>query len=283
MCLAVCGWKSEAGDVWTESLSPAQLKMEVVKVKEGGEEEEEVEAVWVKSKSETESPSPLSPSWGIALPPSNGKISASGCFWRPWGAEEVKVYEKSEPLLVKKWGNQGRKSPSAAARSRQRLLEWHEMKEPQLGPSRLQVQMRSSTTPLGPAKERRKVKLFGGEDSQEPQTGVSNGQQVEHHLVGSLWKNSGGFEGGLSQNLSLFGSRGRRETESSLGGDLHAGILSHFSKLQQIPPSLLAESIFPTPPPPKSWSARWRGDWWLIPAGMLTSCAACRQWGPLTP
>ena len=111
-----CGWKSEAGDVGTESLSPAQLKMEVVKVKEGGEEEE-VEAVWVNCKSETESPSPLSPKWGTTLPPSIGSINASGCFWRPWGVEEVQVDEKSDPLLGKKWGNQGRKSPSAAARS----------------------------------------------------------------------------------------------------------------------------------------------------------------------
>lgn len=54
--------------------------------------------------------------------------------------------------------------------------QWHEMKELQLGPSRLQVQLRSSATPLGPAKERRKVKFFGGEDSQELKTGVSNGQ-----------------------------------------------------------------------------------------------------------
>ena len=57
-------------------------------------------------------------------------------------------------------------------------------------------QLRSSATPLGPGKERRVVKLFGGEDSQELKTGVSNGQQVEQHLVndvGSLWKNGGGI------------------------------------------------------------------------------------------
>ena len=184
-------------------------------------------------------------------------------------------------------GNQGRKSPSASARSRQRLLRWHEKKEPQLGPSRLQVQMRSSTTPLGPAKERRRIKLFGGEGRQELGTGVSLGKLVEHHPVsdmGGFWLR-GGDGGGLSQNLGVSwgGGRGRGETGGDLSGDLHAGTYSHFSMLQQIPPSILAESIFPTPPPPKSWSSRWKGDWWLVPAGMLTSCASCRQWGPLTP
>ena len=49
------------------------------------------------------------------------------------------------------------------------------------------------------------------------------------------------------------------------------------------PPCILAESAFPTPLPPPSWRARWKGDWWVVPAGMMTSSSSCSQWGPLTP
>ena len=72
-------------------------------------------------------------------------------------------------------------------------------------------------------------------------------------------------------------------TKGMEAGILSASGFTHFSLLRQIPPCILAESAFPTPLPPPSWRARWKGDWWVVPAGMMTSSSSCLQWGPLTP
>ena len=76
----------------------------------------------------------------------------------------------------------------------------------------------------------------------------------------------------------------KRETEGETGGQgLFASGFKLFPSLQQIPSSVRAVTTFPIPPPPPSWSARWRGDWWVVPAGIMTRCTTCQNVGPLTP
>ena len=111
-----------------------------VSVSEGGEEklvegkEEVKEEVKVEEKQEkegeAESLSPLSPCWGATLPPPAGLTceETEANPWRPW-EEGGKV--------GRKW-----RGKAAAARSLGRLLRWQEKLEPQLGPSRLQLELR---------------------------------------------------------------------------------------------------------------------------------------------
>ena len=85
-------------------------------------------------------------------------------------------------------------------------------------------------------------------------------------------------------NQCNFGGERREFPGSGCNGQgLFASGFQHFSSLLQIPTTISAESSFPTPPPPPSWSHKWSGDWWLVPAGMSTQCASCQLWGPLTP
>ena len=156
-----------------------------VSVSEGGEEKlvegkgEVKEEVKVEEKQEkegeAESLSPLSPCWGATLPPPAGLTceETEANPWRPWeeggkvGVDVGKLvgevskvsHPSSTSCLRRKW-----RGKAAAARSLGRLLRWQEKLEPQLGPSRLQLELRCAT-PSVPGRELRRTNLasrFGG-------------------------------------------------------------------------------------------------------------------------
>ena len=89
-------------------------------------EEEENEE---KNKEKTEESlenvptSPLDPNWGKGLPAPSPVVAApSTPMWRPW--EEDVVIDLSAAVQKRK-----RRSPAAAFRSRQRLLQWQEKRD----------------------------------------------------------------------------------------------------------------------------------------------------------
>ena len=80
--------------------------------------------------------SPLDPNWGKGLPAPSPVVAApSTPMWRPW--EEDVVIDLSAAVQKRK-----RRSPAAAFRSRQRLLQWQEKRDRH----RLQSELR--TTPI---------------------------------------------------------------------------------------------------------------------------------------
>ena len=202
----------------------------------------------------------LPSSWGSSLPaptPSTPKLTP---IWRPWDAK-VKLKEPWKPGP----GKGKRRSPAAEARSRHRLLEWQHRVDQLREVNRLQSEQRIVSTPVPAPQEVRRVRLM--ERLEEVNVkGIKSGSQtlppIQYQLQGV---------GG-----EIPGSEGKVQV-------LHASGFKNFSSLQQIPTTTLSESSFPTPPPPPSWSSNWRGDWWLVPAGMSTKCASCHLWGPLTP
>ena len=307
----------------------------------GIEEEEEEKA---------ESLSSLPPFWGVSLPPAASCEETPKHPWRPWeggeviGGDEdsvVVVEERREGLLVEEERKETcytkRRSKAAAARSLGRLLRWQEKLEPQLGPSRLQLQLRCAT-PSVPGRELRRTNLAskfdggkaepclgrgvysgdeGGPGAQgSPQPGVLCqdlvvGREGEERR-GLLGLGANKLSAGTFQPFPLLqqlttpltpnnytsfptpppsggyriewkGERRELPGSGDGGQGLYASGFQHFTSLLQIPTTISSESSFPTPPPPPSWSAKWRGDWWLVPAGMSTQCASCRLWGPLSP
>ena len=313
-----------------------------VEIGENGLEEEEVAVTMGAPKEEecgrgeeenAESLSPLPPFWGVTLPPSACSGKSSVHPWRPWeGGEDGEG--SLECLVVDKERKEGpssevsskkRKSKATAARSLGRLLRWQEKLEPQLGPSRLQLQLRCAT-PCVPQRGLKRANLasrfdgvqaepclqwdnfseeeggLGAQDS--PQSGVlcqdlvGRGGEERKGLLG-LGANK--LSAGTNQIFPLLQQlitpltpntsisfptpppSGELPGSGDEGQGLYASGFQHFASLLQIPTTISAESSFPTPPPPPSWSAKWRGDWWLVPAGMSTQCASCRLWGPLSP
>ena len=160
-------------------------------------------------------------------------------------------------------GRRKRRSPAVEARSQRGLHEWQQRVDLQRGFNRLHSEQRNICTPLPAPKEIRSVRL------------VERLDNVREKASGSQ---------ALPSNQCHFGGERRGFPESGGEGQgLYASGFQHFSSLLQIPTTISAESSFPTPPPPPSWSAKWRGDWWLVPAGMSTQCTSCRLWGPLSP
>ena len=308
---------------------------------EGTEMEEEVKCGEEEDKAE--SLSPLPPFWGATLPPSASSQETS-IPWRPWEGEKIDGKEDSEGRMVmeeeRKEGPSSvasgrckkRRSKAAAARSMGRLLRWQEKLEPQLGPSRLQLELRCATPGvLQRGLRRTNLASKFDEVQAEPclQWGTSSGDEgglgaqgspqpgvLCQDLVGRGREERRGFLGLGANQLSASTSQPfpllqqltsntsisfptpppsggylsewkgeRRELPGSGDGGkgLYAGGFKHFTSLLQIPTTISAESSFPTPPPPPNWSAKWRGDWWLVPAGMSTQCASCCLWGPLSP
>ena len=111
---------------------------------------------------------------------------------------------------------------------------------------------------------------------------------LEGDLLGNISKPGAQttLECGLNQNLGngqLQQEDGWREKYSRGVRSLSASGHSNSSSLQHLLTTQAASISFPTPPPPPDWLSRWGGDWWLVPAGMMTCCSSCRVWGPLTP
>ena len=183
--------------------------------------------------------------------------------------------------------NGKRRSPAAAARSRQRLLNFHGKLEPQLGPSRLQLelQLRNNVTPCFPYRNLRRVNLAS--KFAEPAEAEPCLSGIDH--CGSFSKPGAqaAMESGLSQNLGngqLQQEENRWRERYGVGvRSLSASGYSTSSSLRHLLTTPVASISFPTPPPPPDWLSRWSGDWWLVPAGMMTCCSSCRVWGPLTP
>ena len=206
----------------------------------------------------------LPSSWGALLPAATPTISNLSPVWRPWETDDRTTVNVKlpGPWKLGQWRRK-RRSPAAEARSQRRLHKWQEQVDLQRGFNRLPSEQRNFFTPLPAPKEIRSVRL------------------VER--LGDVKGSESGSQA-LPSNQCHFG--GERRGFPGSGGEgqgLYAGGIQHFSSLLQIPIPISAESSFPTPPPPPSFSAKWRGDWWLVPAGMSTQCASCRLWGPLSP
>ena len=172
-------------------------------------------------------------------------------------------------------------------------LLFQEKLEPERGPSRLQLLLRS--TPQKPAQEWNRTNLLSKFKQTERclpvgKVGISGGGDLSQvcsrgsmRYVDQSQVLEGGGGEGLSQDQLCCEEGEQWGTKGMEAGILSASGFTHFSSLRQIPPCILAESAFPTPLPPPSWRARWKGDWWVVPAGMMTSSSSCLQWGPLTP
>ena len=93
------------------------------------------------------------------------------------------------------------------------------------------------------------------------------------------------LHGVLSQDLVVRGGEERRGSLGLGATNLFASTFQLFPLLQQFtPPNSPGASIsFPSPPPYGGWLSEWKGDWWMLPAGAMTRCAACSVWSPLTP
>ena len=209
----------------------------------------------------------LPSSWGTLLPASASTplISNLSPIWRPWEIEEStkagRLPGPRRPGLG--MGRRKRRSPAAEARSRRRLHDWQQRVDLQRGFNRLHSEQQNTCTPLPAPKEIRSVRLL---ERLEGVQGKEPGSQAP------------------PSNQCNFGGERREFPGSGCNGQgLFASGFQHFSSLLQIPTTISAESSFPTPPPPPSWSHKWSGDWWLVPAGMSTQCASCQLWGPLTP
>ena len=202
-------------------------------------------------------------SWGKLLPASTPSVSSLSPIWRPWEFEERTTEDVKLPGPRKPGQGRGkRRSPAAEARSQRRLHEWQQRVDLQRELNCLHSEQRSICTPLPAPKEIRSVRLL---ERLEGEKGKKLGSQA---LPSSQ------CQPGEGRGLSGSGEEWK---------GLYASGFQHFTSLLQIPTTISAESSFPTPPPPPSWSAKWRGDWWLVPAGMSTQCASCRLWGPLSP
>ena len=223
--------------------------------------------------SQTESLGPLSPCWGNNLPATTcGRGASTTPTWRPWEGDAGA-------------GGSSRKKKSAAAeaRSQQRLIKFHEKLEPQLGPSRLQLQLRScaSATPSAPKQLPRRTNLL----SRLPMSSHAEPCTPHRGSISSSLKPDAqaAIVGGLSSSLSVVGGGGWGKAYGYGVGSLSASAHSNSSSLRQLLTTSPARVSFPTPPPPPDWLSRWSGEWWMVPAGMMTCCASCRAWGPLTP
>ena len=206
----------------------------------------------------------LPSSWGTLLPAASPPtISNLSPIWRPWEIEKRTTVEVKLPWKPGQ-GRRKRRSPAAEARSQRRLHDWQQRVDLQRGFNRLHSEQRNIFTPKPAPKEIWSVRLV-------------------ERLGDVKGRESGGGQS-LPSNQCYFGDERRGILGSGGEGQgLYAGGLQKFSSLLQIPTPIATESSFPTPPPPPSWSAKWRGDWWLVPAGMSTQCASCLLWGPLSP
>ena len=258
----------EKNDVNKNELKETELKE--IEVKED-ERKAEVGKVEVKKNDESKNvlqvvenveetcwEAVLPSSWGSSLPASTPCTNTLTPIWRPWESKE-KLAGPRKPGP----GRRKRRSPAAEARSQRRLLEWQHRVDSLREVNRLHREQRIMSTPVPTPQEVRRVCLI---DRLDRVKGVESGTQT---LPSTQYRFGG--EGG-----EILGSLGE-------GQGLQASGFKNFSSLQQIPNTTMAESSFPTPPPPPSWSSKWRGDWWLVPAGMSTQCASCHLWGPLTP
>ena len=219
------------------------------------------------------------PCWGTQLPPPTPSPPPSAAPWRPWEKQEEK--EAKSPKEWERKGRRKKRSPAAAARSRQRLLKWQE-KVDCLGQHRLQVEQRIT-----------------------PQRGSSKVERTR--LVARLEE----YAPVESPGVSGDGTSGRGETgrRPCLRGDSltvpASGSKTYFS-LQQSYVTPEVYSIPPTPPPSAGWVNVWppaRGggsqlagvlplaagcsspspELWNPPLGALMRCTSCWAWGPLTP
>ena len=170
-----------------------------------------------------------------------------------------------------------RRSKAAAARSLGRLLKWQEKLEPQLGPSRLQLELRCAT-PSVPERELRRTNLVSRFVGEKAEPCLLRGE-------GMLGAQATPQHGVLSQDLVRWGGEERSGLPGLGATNLFAGNSQPFSMLQQFSPPVSqgASVSFPTPPPYGGWLSEWQGDWWMLPAGAMTRCSACFVWGPLTP
>ena len=244
----------------------ADVEEGTVCVSKGGDEkmldgDGEVSAeVKVEVEGKAESLSPLSPCWGAALPPPGGSEEAAAYPWRPWeeeGGEQSVIGDvwKLEEEESKESSSscasspcRKRRSKAAAARSLGRLLKWQEKLEPQLGPSRLQLELRCAT-PCMPERELKRTNLASKFDGESAELCLRRG--VFSGGVGMLGAQAMPQHGVLSQDLMMRGG-GERGGLLGLGAtNLFASTSQPFPLLQQFSPPISpgASIYFPIPPP----------------------------------
>ena len=232
------------------------------------------------------------PCWGTQqLPPPTPSPPPSAAPWRPWEKQEEK-----EAKGPKEWVRKGRRkkrSPAAAARSRQRLLWWQERVD-SFGQHRLQVEQR-----LTPQRGLRKV---------ERTRLIARLEECASPLVSGE-----GTSGGRGETGRRPAWRGDSLTVSA------SNPKTNFSLRQSyVTPEVYG--IPPTPPPSAGWVNVWppglpggipgvqlplglpvevmmptglpggAAGWsspspglWNPPVGALMRCTSCWAWGPLTP
>ena len=212
--------------------------------------------------------------WGTQLPPPAPSPPPSAP-WRPWEKQDEK-----EARGLKGWERKGRRkkrSPAAAARSRQRFLRWQE-KLASFGQHRLQVEQR-----LTPQRGLRKV---------ERTRLIARLEECASPLVSGE-----GTSGGRGETGRRPAWRGDSLTVSA------SNPKTNFSLRQ----SYVTPEVFgipPTPPPSTGWVNAWPpgvlggvpgvqmppglpGEVMLPPrlpgGGVFTPCTSCGAWGPTTP